>query len=189
MSSRRFLTMSCVFWMSGCVTTIVPPEEPPVPASVFVIDFGRHTALLLPGGPDGSLVEYAYGEWKWFAFDESRSYRVFPTLFWPTRGSLGRRALLVAPDRHAIRRAVPCEDVLEVVVASKDALSLSARLEAQFEEHLDSVHYQPLYDLDFVPSEKAFHLFHNCNGAVADWLRELGCDVRGAAVFASFVVK
>ena len=79
--------------------------------------------------------------------------------------------------------------VVEVIVASEDVLSLSARLEAQFEEHLESVKYQPLYDLDFVPSEKAFHLFHNCNKAVANWLRELGCDVRGAAVFASFVVK
>ncbi len=189
MSPRKLFTVSCFVWISGCATTIVPPEEPPAPTSVFVVDFGRHTSLLLPSRPDGSLVEYAYGEWKWFALDESRSYRVIPTLFWPTHGTLGRRALFVAPDRDAIRRAVPCEDVLEVVVAAEDALSLAARLEAQFEEHCDSVHYQPLYDLDFVPSEKAFHLFHNCNGVVADWLRELGCDVRGAAVFASFVVK
>ena len=189
MSSRRFLTVSCFVWMSGCATTIVPPKEPPVPASVFVIDFGRHTALLLPGGPDGSLIEYAYGEWMWFALDKSKSYRVFPTLFWPTRGTLGRRALSVSPDLYAIRRAVPCADVLEVVVASEDAMSLSARLDAQFERHVNSMHFQPLYDLDFVHSDKAFHLFHNCNGAVAGWLRELGCEVRGAVVFANFVVK
>ena len=189
MSWRRFLTASSLVWMSGCATTIIPPEDPPVPVSVFVVNFGRHTSLLLPALTDDSLVEYAYGEWKWFALDKSRSYRVFPTLFWPTRGTLGRRALSVSPDPHAIRRTVPCEDVLEVVVASEDALSLSARLDMQFERNVDSMHFQPLYDLHFVHSDKAFHLLHNCNRAVADWLRELGCEVRGVAVLADFVVK
>ena len=189
MSRRRLLTAISLAWMSGCATTILPPEDPPSPVSVFVADYGRHASLLLPERTGESLVEYAYGEWKWYAFDESRSYRVFPTLFWPTRGTLGRRALFVPIDANGIRRALGCEEVLEVVVASEDASSLLMRLETEFESHLGGAHFQPLYDAHFVPSDKAFHLFHNCNRAVANWLRELGCEVRGLSVLADFVVQ
>ena len=173
----------------SCVTCIVPPEAPSTPASVFLLDYGLHSSLVLPDPAHNSLIEYAYGDWNWFALDKSNWYHVFPTLWWPTRGAMGRRRLHINPDAADIRRVIVCEQVLEIVVNSHDAIDLSAQLRSQFDQHRDSLHFQPLYGLTFVHSDRAFHLFHNCNHVVADWLGELGCKVRGPAILADFAVK
>jgi hypothetical protein len=34
-----------------------------------------------------------------------------------------------------------------------------------------------------------YGLCHNCNHATANWLRELGCTIRGPAMFSKFRVK
>ena len=175
--------------MSGCTTTIIPPSDPADPVSVYVIDYGRHASLLLPQ-PDGEvLIEYAYGDWGWFSLDESQWYDVFPTLFWPTQGSLGRWQHRLEGDRASVRRSIACEEVLEVVVGSDDVARLLARLESRYRRQIDTRHYQSLYRLNFVHDEEDYHVFHNCNHVLAEWLRELGCDVRGLAMSADFVVR
>ena len=174
---------------SGCTTSIISPADPADPVSVFVLDYGRHSSLLLPDTGTQALVEYAYGDWNWFASDRSEWYDVFPTLFWPTRGALGQRRLYVESNAESVLRVFPCERVLKVTVSAQKANDLSAELHSQFEQHSDTLRYQPLYDLSFVHSETAFHLFHNCNHILADWLRELGCEVRGPAMTADFVVR
>ncbi len=173
--------------LASCTTSIIPPADPPDPVSVFILDYGRHSSLLLPEAGAQTLVEYAYGDWNWFALDRSKWYHVAPTLFWPTRGALGQRRLHVESDPEAILLVVGCEQVVEVTVSAQKANDLSAELHSQFERHRETLRDQPLYDLRFVHSEMAFHLFHNCNHNLADWLRELGCEVRGPAMTADFV--
>ncbi|MHC4416344.1 MAG: DUF2459 domain-containing protein [Planctomycetota bacterium] len=175
--------------LTGCTTSIIPPADPADPVSVFVLDYGRHSSLVLPETDSHVFVEYAYGDWNWFALDRSRWHDVFPTLFWPTRGALGQRRLPVESDPETILRVVACEDVLEVTVSARQAQALFARLHSQFDKHVETLHYQPLYDLSFVHCETAFHLFHNCNHALAGWLRELDCEVRGPAMTADFIVR
>ena len=169
----------------GCSARIVAPDNPVAPVSVFVLDYGRHASLVLPDGPGGSLIEYAYGDWNWYVMDKSEWYHVFPTLLWPTRGTLGRRKL-PADDIHA---EVPCEQVLEIVVSGSDVNDLSGELHAHFDEHLASLHFQPLYELHFVHDDSPFHLFHTCNHRLAEWLRRLDCSVRGPILFTDFEVK
>jgi hypothetical protein len=174
---------------AGCTTSIIPPAGPADPVSVFVLDHGRHSSLLLPDTGTQAFTEYAYGDWNWFALDKSEWYDVFPTLFWPTRGALGRRSLHVEADPETIRHITPCERVLDVKVSAGKAQELAEELRRQFEQASATLHYQPLYDLSFVHSDAAFHLFHNCNHMLAQWLRELGCEVRGPAMTADFVVR
>ena len=175
--------------LAGCTTSIIPPADPTDPVSVFVLDYGRHSSLLLPDTSAQAFTEYAYGDWNWFALDRSEWYDVFPTLFWPTRGALGRRTLHVESNPETIMGVVACEHVLEVTVSARRASELSAELDSQFEQRSETLHYQPLYDLSFVHGETAFHLFENCNHMLADWLRALGCEVRGPAMAADFVVR
>ena len=175
--------------LAGCTTTIIPPANPTDPVSVFVLDYGRHSSLLLPDTSAQAFIEYAYGDWNWFALDRSEWYDVFPTLFWPTRGALGRRTLHVESNPETILGVLACEHVLEVTVSARRARELSAELDSQFERRSDTVHYQPLYDLSFVHGETAFHLFENCNHVLADWLRDLGCEIQGPAMAADFVVR
>lgn len=174
--------------LSSCTTSIVPPANPVDPVSVYVIDYGRHTSLLLPKEEGAGLIEYAYGEWNWFALDRSRWHDVFGTLLWPTQGTLGRWEWDLPADAAEIRLGIFCEDVLEISVAEESRRALLLRLDARHAQRIDTLHYQPLYQLDFVHDDRKYHLAHNCNHVLAQWLRELDCEVHGWSMFADFVV-
>jgi hypothetical protein len=156
---------------------------------VFVLDYGRHSSLVIPSESGDFLIEYAYGEWNWFALRKNRWHHVFLTLFFPTRGALGRRAFRARADTQAVRRACFAEAVLEVIVEESNVGNLERRLEAEFEAHRETLHYQPEFGLHFVHSDRDFHLFHNCNHSVSEWLREMGCEVQGPSMFADFKLK
>ena len=188
-STPSYAVIVALTSLAACTTSIIPPVDPSDPLSVFVLDYGRHSSLVLADNDSQILFEYAYGDWGWFALDRSEWYELFPTLFWPTRGALGRRRLNVKSNAQIILRVVPCEQVLEVTISEQKANELSAKLRSQFEQHLDTLHHQRLYDLNFVHNDRAFHLLHNCNHVVAHWLRELGCEIRGPTMTANFVVR
>ena len=174
--------------LSSCTTSLVPPADPVDPVSIYVVDYGRHTSLLLPKDEGEGLIEYAYGEWNWFALDRSRWHNVFGTLLWPTQGTLGRWEWDIPADAAEVQLGIFCEDVLEIIVAGEKKRALLLRLDARHAHRIDTLHYQPLYQLDFVHDDQEYHLFHNCNHVLAQWLRELDCDVHGWAMFADFVV-
>ncbi|MHC4349193.1 MAG: DUF2459 domain-containing protein [Planctomycetota bacterium] len=181
--------MAAVYCLTGCTASIITPHDLPDPVSVFVLDYGRHSSLALPTTDEAALVEYAYGDWNWFALDKSEWHDALPTLFWPTRGALGRRSVDVEPTPASVLQFVRCEEVLEIRVSGRCVSGLATELNSQFDSSIDTAHYQPLYDLTFVHSDRSFHLFHNCNHAVADWLRKVDCQVRGPTFRADFVVR
>ena len=182
----RFILIAPLLALAGCATTVVPPEPPAAPASVFVLDYGRHTSIAFFHPSQRDLTEYAYGDWNWFALDHSKWHDVFPTLLWPTPGALGRRTLPVHGDAETIQNAIPCEQAFEIIVPAADVIRLTDQLESQFKAGIESQHFQPRYDLTFVPDDRAFHILHNCNHVTAGWLRQLGCKLRGPVMFANF---
>jgi hypothetical protein len=170
----------------GCATTIVPPETVAEPATVYVLDYGRHTSLLLPA--EHSFAEYAYGEWNWFALDRSRLVDAFGTLLLPTKACLGRMQWTMPDDPDVIRYTVRCVEVLPLAVEAEAVADLREELDAIYLA-AEEPHYQPLYNLYFVPHDEAYHVLHNCNQELAEWLRSLGCRTRGFAIVADFEVR
>lgn len=162
---------------AGCVTTIRPPSNPADPVDVALIDYGHHASLALPSGD--RAVEYAYGEWEWFALNNDAWYRVFPALFWPTQGALGRRSLPFPPRG-------PAEEILLFRVGRAEADALLARLNARFASRPETPVPNPLVGLTFVPDDVDYCATSNCNSVLAAWLRELGCEVSRPSCFASF---
>ena len=178
--------------LATCATHIEPPDRPADPATVYITDYGRHAGLLLPAS-DGTLVEWTYGEWRWFALDESAWYRIFPAMLWPTRGTLGRRHLEPVDgdaDLAAARltERLTCEYVHAVRVDAGRVDDLATQLEARYQIEIATQHYQEIFHLDFVQDAENYHLFHNCNHEVASWLAELGCEVSGPAVLSDWEV-
>jgi hypothetical protein len=171
---------------AGCAMTIVPPSDPVEPTTIFVVDYGRHSSLLLPRAGNDGLDEYAYGDWAWFALDRSSTLNLLPTLFLPTRGTLGHAVWMVEADADAIRAARDVELVIPVIVETEKAAALHRRLDERFDAARDTLHWQPRYGLDFVHDPTSYHVFHNCNQVTASWLRELGCEVRGCTMFSAF---
>ena len=173
-----FLTLA-----AGCASTIRPPAHPLDPVSVGVIDYGYHASLVLPAGK-GTSMEYAYGEWEWFARGNDGWWRVPAVLLWPRDGALGRR------DWSSPESVAALAEQAHVLLVERAASeSLRARLERCFADRAASRVAGPGQLLDFVPDDGSFCLGHTCNGATAEWLRELDCRVSGLAVTARFEVE
>ena len=174
----------------GCATTIVAPLRPADPVSVFVTDYGRHSSILLPD-PRGHLTEFAYGDWDWFALRQTGSGSGVRALLFSKDSTIGRRQLGVddADDIDDIVHATRAAHVAKIRVVRDRAEALLKRLDEFYDRHLDTVTYSAFSKLWFVRYPGRYGLFHNCNHVTAGWLRELGCDVHGSAMFSKFTVR
>jgi hypothetical protein len=175
------------FLLSGCTTTIIPPQSSAQPTTVCIVDYGRHASLVLPR--PGGAVEYEYGEWKWFALSQNQSARIAPALFWPTQGTLGQRILPYTPNAQMLSTNRNTETVLSFIVPSDRAAVLREKLDARYKRGASTETYNAEHDMSFVKDPADYCVFHNCNHEVAVWLEQLGCKTRGAAIFAKFRVS
>ena len=204
-SAFRFLSTAAVVALivaaPGCGTTVVPPHDLKDPVTVYLLDLGRTTSLVLPvdGGAgttsEGTvLVRYAYGDWNWYALENEGPIDALLALFWPTQGTLARREL-EAPNpcetaADAIRRQVgDVEQLHEVHVERADLRRLTTRLEHLYRANLHTAVEGKLSDFTFVHHPRLYTAFGNSNHQVSDWLRDLGCRIHGFAFFADWRVR
>lgn len=173
---------------AGCVFVVTPPETSE-PVTVVVADYGRHASLLLPRPAGPGLVEFAYGEWAWFAEGRQEWYRVPGVLFLPGRGALGRREWPAFASVEEARWAMGLERAHCVPVDRGLAAALLDRLEARHASAAATALVNPESGLTFVHDPSPYGLLHNCNGQVAEWLRELGAGVSGWTIDAAFEVR
>lgn len=157
---------------------------------VFLIDHGRHSSLVLTRA-GGSMIRYVYGDWRWYAKGETGMRRALPTLFAATESALGRQTLTAPATETSIRRQVPMtiRNIHRLAAPAGRIDGLDRRLQRNFERLQERSHYNAAIDLEFVPGQRPYTLFANSNHIVADWLRELGIDVRGNPVFGNWQVE
>ncbi|MFI4855978.1 MAG: hypothetical protein ACIAQF_13485 [Phycisphaerales bacterium JB065] len=193
--------------LSGCTTHVTPPQAVSDPVTVYIVDYGRHSSVLLPiDQPDTdplgrtTLREYAYGDWVYYANTQQSHWNGAKALLWNTRGTLGRRDLSglgpasdEAPIEPAARieRTLSVERVFPVVVEREAATDLLALLDARFETGGgdSSSLYNPDFDLDFVPDEASYSVLHQCNHEVRDWLVLMGVEASGAPLVSEYKVN
>lgn len=162
--------------LAGCATTVRPPADPRDPVVVVLVDYGKHSSLILPSG--AGWVEFAYGEWDYFALNEDDLCTGMAALCCFNQGTLGRRNL-TAPRVHA-------EELFELRVSRADADALRSRLEERYGRHPETRLHNSLNGLTFVHDDESYICWNNCNHVVARWLEELGCKVGGCGCFADF---
>lgn len=180
-----------LFVALGCGASVRSPANPARPVSAFVIDYGRHTTLVLPVDEAAqSGVEFAYGDWDWYALVKQEWPDAIAALAWPSLGALGRRDIPVPIALPHVAEWIACEEIIEVRVGAAESAALLDRLEALYaaaaQAHGPPV-YEPLSQLHFVqlPDER-YWFFHNCNHVTKGWLEEMGCEVSGLAILADF---
>lgn len=161
---------------ASCVAVVEAPPPPAVPVEVFLVHEGLHKGLVLPDA-DGALIEWGFGDYGWYALERNAWYDAFATVFWPSRGTLGRRVWTAA--ERAQRRP---QDVLAFRAEAARVAALAARLQADFERHRAGLVWNANYRTEFVPHARDYWLFHDCHDATAGWLAELGCEVEWALV-------
>lgn len=188
-SPARWLLAMAVLAAGGCATVVTPPADVARPVRVLLLDHGRHASLVLPEG--GRLVRYAYGDWSWYALQRTGPGEAWRALFTASPAALGRRTLAPPPAAGAVlaqlRVGVERVHVLEVEQAR--AGELARRLDALFRAQAATRHYNRAYDLQFVRHPEPYRMSHNSNHVTAQWLRELGCDVSGAAMFSIWRIR
>lgn len=155
---------------------------------VYVVDHGFHSRLVLPDG-QGRFVQYTYGDWQYFALQHQTAISAVEALFWPTPGTLGRHYF---DSFLALDRAVSQPDnrrLLAVTVDKARADGLRSHLDTWFETHLDTEVVHPSSELYFVRVDQHYTIIHNSNHELVDWLRALGCQVKGFVAWPNFQVK
>lgn len=177
---------------AACTTVIHPPASPADPVEVYLLDHGRTPSLVLPvlaaTGDSATVADgmlrYAYGDWRWYALERKTSGHGVAALLWPTLGALGRQALAGPPGEAAVRAGVEVEieTLHPLTVEAAEVAALAARLDALFRGALETRVEAPGSGLSFVHHPEPYTFLHSSNRVVAEWLRELGCRVRGTAL-------
>ena len=167
--------VAALFWIPGCVSTVTPPENPADPVTVYLAASACHAGVVLPH-PGGGMIEYAYGDWDWYALNHDRWYHALDTVLWPTQGALGRRRLKTR-DRTGLAAYFPSDRLRPFLASRERAAGLVEELEERFRQHTDRMVHNERFGLSFVPDDRGYWFMANCNDRAAGWLRKLGCSV------------
>lgn len=169
----------CLVFLTGCGYTLIPPALPLNPTQVFLLDHGRHSSLVLP--TDNEMIKYSYGDWDWYALNKRGLQSASRALLQSSPAALGRQYFYSAPMEESVRRAVQVniENIFSIIVERDRVNELNTRLEHFFKKNRQQIHHNRIYGVDFVPHPVPYSLSHNSNKVVAQWLRELGVEVRG----------
>ena len=183
------LLLAILLIPAGCTTRITPPANVHDPVNVYLLDHGRTCSLVLPIDGD-RFVRYAYGDWRWYALDNTSLFSGFRAVMWPTPGALGRREFVDLPRADVVRQRVTIETEhqYEIAVERAKVRSLHAKLTSLFHQNADTLTPSRSAALEFVHHPRRYWLAHNSNHAAADWLRQLGCKVRGPTLLSTWRV-
>jgi hypothetical protein len=183
---RRAAALLAVAWIApGCTATVTPPATVARPVIVHLLREAMHTGLVLPPASAGEpYVEYGFGEWEWFARGNDAWYRVFPTVLWPTQGTLGARPF-AASDETGLRRAASWAELTPLVVEAAEVDALRARLAATMDGGRSDAVTRPDLGWTFVPDDASYWFANTCADVVAAWCEELGCTVSWAPICTS----
>jgi hypothetical protein len=187
----QFWLLACGFWLllttTGCSGTIHPPAAASDPVTVYVADYGRHSSLVLPTN-NGGYVEWAFGDWDWFALGHTKWYDAMHALIWSPQSTLGRRVLGPQTNDEALCNALNAERVLPIEVPADCAAALMDQLDLRYLKHASTQIHSDYSYMDHVKDAEFYNGLHNCNHITVRWLRALGCRVDGFGFLSAFRV-
>lgn len=200
LTGRRLLAATAVIALVitaiglwGCTTTIIPPSADYVaenPVYVHIADYGRHSSIMLPlDGDDGRMVEYGFGEWRFFALNEEGVGGVARALFVSSDGTISRRYVSGPFTAEHLQGMLLFDHLYSIRVHRDDAINLREKLDRRYKEHIDSEIYNARSRLHFVKVDEQYTLSNNCNPVLARWLKQLRCEIHGPAIFSSWRVR
>lgn len=183
---RRFLILGLLVGC-GCSTRVIAPPRPVDPVTVYLTDYGRHSSIVMPQGPR-SYVEYAFGEWNFFARGDTRWWVGARALLGSSQSTLGRRQFTGIEGAKRLKDSLGCTRMMPFEVSRLRAELLALNLDADFRRSAAAPMFSSYSQLHHVRDDTFYWLGHNCNHITAQWLKQLGCRIDGPAVFSNFRV-
>lgn len=180
------LLVMLVVFAGGCAWRVIPPAGVEEPVAVHLTDYGRHTRLALPMDED-TMHEYGFGEWHYYGL-ENRGF--FSTL--RAVSGFGKATLAFRPlprDEDLFSLYVGGRRTVTLFVEKERVRELRESLETRWYERRDERIHRERENLHFVPVDDRYHLFRNSNHKTAEWLSELGFEVRGFPILSNFRVR
>jgi hypothetical protein len=182
--------LAMVLSLGGCTITVSPPREPVSPATVYLIDQQYSASLVMPD--ESRWVRYIYAEWSYYALGNQDATGALRAVLVPSQATLARRKIRSVGSMKALAAAldIEAEAIYALPVERSRVSKLVGRLNEAYRKHQDQAIYDPLQKLGFVPyPSEPYHLLHNSNTVVAQWLEELGCSVRGVAILSRWQIR
>lgn len=180
------LSVALVNWVAS-PAIIIPPAKPALPVTVYVMEQGFHARLVLPL-PGNGLIQYAYGDWQYFALNQQSFTSGLRALFLPTQGALGRRIYEDVATLQQTVEETQGSTLLSLEVPGEKASQLLQSLGDRFQQKQDTQIYNPLTQMFFVQDEQNYIVLHNSNHELVNWLQDLDCQVKGFVLWADFEV-
>jgi hypothetical protein len=188
-TSATVLLLSCCL-LGACTITVTPPSAPAPAETVYLVDQEHSASLVLPDGR--RLVRYIYAEWDYYALGHKDASGALHAVLVPSQATLARRTI------RSVRSVDEVSDALEVEVEAVYAVRVERSRVQALVQRLNRIYaagaseriYDPDTDLGFVPYPgEAYHLLHNSNTVIAQWLGKLGCEVDGLAILSRWRVR
>jgi predicted small lipoprotein YifL len=164
--------------LCGCGARMIPPASPADPVTIYVTDYGRHSSVLFPGDEPKQLVEFAFGDWDFFAREQKDAFTMMRIIVWSRGSALGRR-FVEADDPNDLRTMLGCESIVSMQVERDKANAVRDRINQRYESRRDTEIYGEKSRLFFVRDDRHWNLCHNCNHVTAQWLREMDVRIEG----------
>jgi hypothetical protein len=174
----------------GCATHVIVPQHVRDPQTIYLTDYGRHSSLLLPA-KNGGWDEYAYGDWNYWALIRQPGwFHAMRATICSPQATLGFRHIPKTASDAELKKVLNCVRLMRLDISRERAEMLSENLAARYWR--DAGSEQPIFsrysDLYHVKDPEQYWGLHNCNHETADWLEQLGCEVRGPSILSNFVV-
>lgn len=176
---------------SGCAGVVTPPPSPDDPVEVYLLDFyGPHTSLVLPRR-SGGMVRYGYCDWRWCVEGRRNILTGTSALLWPTASGVGRAEYPGIRSREELGRLVPDGDdgVYRLRAGSAGVRALQQRLDAHFNDNGDATASRRAFGMEFVRHPRGYWFAHQSNLLLADWLREMGFEIRSYPLMVDWRLK
>lgn len=181
------LPLLMVILSSGCATRVIPPARPVDAVKVYLTDYGKHSSIVLPA-PAGGYEEYAFGDWDYFALGNTALPVALRALAGSPQSTIGRRHVPEPSDGGTLQSILGANRLEEFDASQSLVEMLGNELDARFRHDGDSAFHSDYSGLDHVRDQEHYWAGNNCNHVTAAWLRQLGCEIRGPAIFSNFLV-
>lgn len=169
---------------------IIPPNQVESPTSVYLTRYASHTRLALPPESGHMGVEYGFGDWHWYAREETGAMSGVRAALLPMDAAYSRREVLWSDSAETLAIRLAGNHTERIEVESARVATLRQELEAKWDS-LDAAEEVviPRRDTVYRRTDENYHLANNSNQQTATWLEQLGCRIEGTPLKGEFRVE
>jgi hypothetical protein len=172
--------------MTGCIP-VRPPAEVKQPVTIYLADYGIHSSVMLPSGPD-HFVEYSFGDYAYSVKNYDWPWNALAALLISMQSSLGRNVLEINPANH---QPIPVREPKRMMAISAERANVE-KIVTTFDQRYRSGRGPEEFNAEtnthFMRDSEHYAFYNNCNHMAAGILRDAGCSVYGWGVFSNFYV-